>query len=1006
MKKIIKSLLLTALAASLLAGCDNEKSSSSSSAQESSISSSVISSSDSASSSSSIDSSTSSSSSSSSSSSVIAPTLTGISINTENVKKSYHLYDALDLAGLVVTASYDNNTSKVISDYTTNPINGAKLNNDGEQNVTVIYQSFNESFVISVDAGSAAMSALKVKTNYYQGDTLDLTGLEVYTQFADGTKTPISVYTSTPAHGDVLNEIGTTTVYVSFKNNKGEDKTFQFSITVSKAPKRAWTDEEASVMSSHLNGVVLPYTGYEESKISYSEEDDKVYILGGAKEAGFISNYVSKLKSLGFEEYFIISGESCGMEKAVTTDHGVKHVYVYVGFEENQLYIEAYDPYFYEFPTAFVQYIASKYFSSDTVVPSITADYYETSEDNLCVICYLTASKDDAGYSAILTAANWDVQSEKSDDGYYIAIAPDRTFEIAYLYTSGKLRIYIEPVFFWNADSIRNFILKYDNYAFDVPALNISGAQYQFVESPNNALYYASGIYEAIHAWMYIYGGQESDLATYAATLNNAGWDVYNENDFYYCYLTIADKGIARVEFEYSKGTIVITIYSHLDPLPLTSWPAEEVNKLLGQYLNDVVPAFSGANRGFTILNDVLGTGVMVNVDRGTEYTAVASYIQTLTVNGYTKLDEEEYGLNYYLSPNREIIINVYSAQKGSITIDFRQAPLSAFPSNVIDQMFNATNDTVPVEIGASSYNFMIADNDGNLTIVCHYSSKEEAIAAVNAYTNKLLDAEYTEHGTIASYKTYASKNKEFYITPYNPGDNNLYLLISGPLSPLPTFWPASDIAELFAAKGYTDALPEYNGAYQSAEAYTNYDGSIGVIIYTSNAGGARTAYAAQLVGAGFIYIMEDNYGDPIYNSPNGQYEIALSVNRFGLILTIKKIQGSGETTSVFPMDEIIKDFPTAKGVLPTIVNEDATFKYANPFSGEATITVTFSSETFARTALNAYKQALLDAHFTFESLWGGYLEAYVAPDRSFAVELSESKLANGIFEITLMTLD
>ena len=109
MKKLIKTLLLGAVVIGMAVGCQDTGSSSiTSSTPSSSNTSSAITSSTSditsSITSSSNSSSSASSSSSSSSSSSVAPTLTGITLNTENVKKTYVQGEALDLTGLVVTA--------------------------------------------------------------------------------------------------------------------------------------------------------------------------------------------------------------------------------------------------------------------------------------------------------------------------------------------------------------------------------------------------------------------------------------------------------------------------------------------------------------------------------------------------------------------------------------------------------------------------------------------------------------------------------------------------------------------------------------------------------------------------------------------------------------------------------------------------------------------------------------------------------------------------------------
>ena len=200
MKKLIKTLLLGAVVIGMAVGCqDTGSSSTTSSTPSSSNTSSAITSStsditssitSSSNSSSSTSSSVTSSSSSNSSSSSVAPTVTGITLNTESVKKTYIQGETLDLTGLVVTANYSDNTSEAVTNYTTNPANGTTLNNTGAIPVTVAYGRFTEFF----------------------------------------------------------------------------------NVIVTKAPKSAWTEQETKLMSDVLYGEVLPYTGFEESKVNYNEQ--------------------------------------------------------------------------------------------------------------------------------------------------------------------------------------------------------------------------------------------------------------------------------------------------------------------------------------------------------------------------------------------------------------------------------------------------------------------------------------------------------------------------------------------------------------------------------------------------------------------------------------------------------------------------------------------------------------------------------------------------------------
>ena len=341
MRKTIKALVLGCMVVGALAGCEwgktSQEQSDSRSSAFTSTSEIFTSSSDSSVSTSSTSTSSvpSSSTTSSSVSTSVAPTLTGISLNTENVKKSYILGEALDLTGLVVTANYSDGNNTVVTDYVASPANGAQLNL-GNNEITITYQSASAKFNVFVkQAQSIILNTTNVKTVYEQGEALDLTGLVVTVIYSDNTSAIVTDYTTDPANGTILNEIG------SFKVKVTVNTLFQnFDITVNKAKKKDWTEEESKIMSDHLNGEVLPYTGYEESVVSYDTTEKMVLIQGGAKEDGYVAKYTTKLVAKGYEKYFE-NANAAGYEKEFNTTDGLRHVYVYIGYDNDQLLIQA-----------------------------------------------------------------------------------------------------------------------------------------------------------------------------------------------------------------------------------------------------------------------------------------------------------------------------------------------------------------------------------------------------------------------------------------------------------------------------------------------------------------------------------------------------------------------------------------------------------------------------------------------------------------------------------------
>ena len=93
--------------------------------------------------------------------------LSDIAVTTQPVKTQYNAGEALDLSGMVVTASYENGTSMAVTAYTTSPANGAVLNTVGNQDITVSYteDGVTKTAVITVAVTAPASYAITLVSN-------------------------------------------------------------------------------------------------------------------------------------------------------------------------------------------------------------------------------------------------------------------------------------------------------------------------------------------------------------------------------------------------------------------------------------------------------------------------------------------------------------------------------------------------------------------------------------------------------------------------------------------------------------------------------------------------------------------------------------------------------------------------------------------------------------------------------------------------------------------------
>ena len=118
-------------------------------------------------------------------------------------KTAYKVNEYLDLSGMVVKLLYDDNTSTEITGYTTVP--EVRKLTEADTSLTVNYNSYSASINITV-ATPIGISVLTppVDTDYEVGDALNLLGLQVVVNYSDGSRTPATMYITTPDNGAIL----------------------------------------------------------------------------------------------------------------------------------------------------------------------------------------------------------------------------------------------------------------------------------------------------------------------------------------------------------------------------------------------------------------------------------------------------------------------------------------------------------------------------------------------------------------------------------------------------------------------------------------------------------------------------------------------------------------------------------------------------------------------------------------------------------------------------------
>ncbi|MBQ4255688.1 MAG: hypothetical protein II721_06860, partial [Bacilli bacterium] len=456
-----------------------------------------------------------------------------------------------------------------------------------------------------------------------------------------------------------------------------------------------WDDNTAGLFEDHLHGVVLPYIDFVDYEAVYDDYFDEIFITGDGVEEGDIENYsylfleedgwkggdISKVH--GFEEGTIFS-----FLRSVTTEEGTRYVYCVfyaVDYDETtdestiakkgSLHLEAYDPYYYEWPSDAAEHIANLVYDftlveEPTVLPAFEgADYYSISLDNMAIYCYLESDgSEDLGYGEILEEAGWTIEEERDGYGYFVAVSPNLDYQVAYLYDEdyGDLDIYLESYEVpltaydsWQQDIIDGFFAIYENdgYAYSIPPIEIEGGEYYFYEDKENFYAYIFDEYEFVLGHVDVYNATSDDFASYLKTLVADGWDE-NPND---SGVVLLEKTFENrtahmsLEFKEDEGALCLTFGLIPTVNPYSEWPADvieaELDRLTDGATYTPLPAYEGPHNGFKVNGNViqilLGEGIEAE-------TVVNSYAKTLLTAEFT-FDEDKL---YYFDPTGSYFVS------------------------------------------------------------------------------------------------------------------------------------------------------------------------------------------------------------------------------------------------------------------------------------------------------------------------------------------------------------
>lgn len=205
-----------------------------------------------------------------------------LAVTTMPTKTQYNSGDELDLTGIVVTATYNNGTTSVVtSSCTFDPDDGDTLTGNNKS-VTVSYESLGRivttAFAISVAPAVNYISVITrpAKTSYVLGDNLDLLGIVVKAHYEGGTAMDVtSDCVFSPADGSVLDTVGNQTVSVSFTDN-GKTVTTSFDVQVAVITLTGISVTTMPARKGYIVGETLDFSGIVVSAIYNNGTTDSI----------------------------------------------------------------------------------------------------------------------------------------------------------------------------------------------------------------------------------------------------------------------------------------------------------------------------------------------------------------------------------------------------------------------------------------------------------------------------------------------------------------------------------------------------------------------------------------------------------------------------------------------------------------------------------------------------------------------------------------------------------
>lgn len=155
---------------------------------------------------------------------IVAKAVESIEVTTEPTQTTYVVGQELNTDGMVVTATYNDNSTEVVTSGCT--VSPTKLNTAGTQIITVTHTDSGKTATFDVTVTAKELTGITVegtlqKEQYQAFDHFNPTGLTVKARYNDGTDEAVTGYTVGYQTGDCLHA-GDTTVTISYQGETAQ----------------------------------------------------------------------------------------------------------------------------------------------------------------------------------------------------------------------------------------------------------------------------------------------------------------------------------------------------------------------------------------------------------------------------------------------------------------------------------------------------------------------------------------------------------------------------------------------------------------------------------------------------------------------------------------------------------------------------------------------------------------------------------------------------------------